>query len=125
MKNPKTPKSVPQAKLIARPADSVLPLRITDAHKAVLQDPRKVRLLTELVKTSPHWGTVWAEFDGLLWGFSVSNYTTHVCEFVEDEGRMEQEGKPREVDVWSFNTGYMDSRIITVCKEYTRYPSIA
>jgi hypothetical protein len=110
------------AKLIARPKDELLPLRLTDAHKEVLKDGRKVRLLSKLVKTSPHWGTVWAEFDGLLWGFAVSNYAQTIS--VGDPEDSNENPEVIDVDVWSFNTAYMEGRMVTVCKELIEYPSL-
>jgi hypothetical protein len=107
-------------KLVSRPEGKSLP-RLTDAHKAVLSDPVKVRALTELVKTSPHWGTVWAEFDGLVWGFAVSNYEREIT--VGDPEDMNEPSVEMTVDVWSFNTGYMEGRLKTVCVEYRNFPT--
>jgi len=107
-------------KLISRPEGKSLP-RLTADHKVVLSDPRKVRQLTALVKSSPNWGTVWCEFDGLVWGFAVSNYSQTIT--VGDPEDMNEPSIEMEVDVWSFNTGYMDGRLVTVCKEFANFPS--
>jgi hypothetical protein len=106
-------------KITSRPEGKDLP-RLTDAHKAVLKDPRKVRQLTKLVKTSPKWGTVWAEFDGLVWGFAVSCYSQTITVGDPDD---EDQTVQMDVDVWSFNTGYMEGRLTTVCKEFSNFPS--
>lgn len=94
--------------------------RLTAAHKAVLSDPRKVRQLTKLVRSAVGRSTVWAEFEELVWGFAVSSYHQEITlsDPLDDDA-------PRtvEVDVWSFNTGYMEGRIITVCRQLSEFPS--
>lgn len=107
-------------KIISRPEGDSLP-RLTAAHKAVLKDPRKVRQLTKLVQSSPQWGTVWAEFDGLVWGFAVSCYSQVIT--VGDPEDMNESPVEMDVDVWSFNTGYMEGRLVTVCRQFSEFPS--
>lgn len=106
-------------KLIDRPEGDALP-RLTEAHKAVLKDRLKVRALTRLVRTSSR-GTTWCQFDGLVWGFALSSYsqTITVGEPDDEDG----EAIKMRVDVWSFNTAYMDGKLITVCKEFRNFPT--
>lgn len=107
-------------KILSKYEGDSLP-RLTAAHKAVLKDPRKVRQLTKLVKSSPTWGTVWAEFDGLVWGFAVSSYSQTVT--IGDPEDMNEPARETSVDVWSFNTGYMEGRLVTVCRQFSEFPS--
>lgn len=109
-------------KLIKRPEGDKMP-RLTATHKAVLKDPRKVRQLTKLVKSSPTWGTVWCEFDDLVWGFAVSCYSQTVTIGDPSDEEMGEPPRTVEVDVWSFNTGYMEGRLVTVCRQLSEFPS--
>lgn len=108
-------------KIIDRFEGKSLP-RLTAAHKEVLSDPRKVRQLTKLVRSAVGKATVWAEFEELVWGFAVSSYHQDVT--ISDPLDEDME-PPRTVavDVWSFNTGYMEGRIITVCRQLSEFPS--
>lgn len=109
-------------KILSKYEGDSLP-RLTAAHKAVLKDPRKVRQLTKLVRSAVGKATVWAEFEELVWGFAVSSYHQDVTIGDPSDEEMGEAPRTVEVDVWSFNTGYMEGRIVTVCRQLSEFPS--